>query len=157
MNKFPVNITSANAMHTARTVGIGALRGYRGVLKTKLLATDMAIKGLEKVGAKPQLIEIKKENENMNKFLSTAAILAVTGAALGAVGYYLYKKEKELSDYEDLLFTQEYMDEYQTQAPMQTQEPLDCEHQPNETCCCEPPEEQPQQKAVPQPELFGEE
>ena len=106
----------ANTAKTATSLGITALYGYRSFLKAKVLATDVAIKGLENVkknqNRKNVYKPIEKEKEAMKSFASALAVLAVTGAAIGAAGYYLYKKEKELNEYEDLLFNDEYMHEY---------------------------------------------
>ena len=94
------------AAKTART----ALRGYRLGLRTKIYATDMAISQLDgyakakKVG---KIQENKKENKDMKNFLAGLTAIAVTGAALGAAGYYLYKKHNEEKDYDDILFTED--------------------------------------------------
>jgi hypothetical protein len=40
----------------------------------------------------------------MKNFVAVISVLAATGLTLGAAAYYLYKKDQELSDYEDLLY-----------------------------------------------------
>lgn len=86
-----------------------ALLGHRTVLQTKLAATNAAITAvhtMKKKNSNRAQIE-NKENKNMKNFFSALTVLAVAGATLGAAGYYLYKKNKELDEYEDLLYTDE--------------------------------------------------
>lgn len=112
------------AAKTART----ALKGYRMGLRTKIYATDMAISELERYGRNKRvqnLPEIKKENNNMKSFLAGLTAVTVTGAILGAAGYYLYKKYNEENKYDDILFTDD----------------LECD-------CCEETEEDKMKKVV---------
>lgn len=90
------------------------LIAYKFTLKTRLLATDTAITGLKKIAHnnKKALVEQQKENEKMKSFLSALTVLAVAGAALGAAGYYLYKKEKELNEYEELLYSDDFSGDF---------------------------------------------
>ncbi|MEG1863287.1 MAG: hypothetical protein RR198_06720 [Oscillospiraceae bacterium] len=106
----------AKVKKAATNVGLVALHGYRAFLKAKIVATDVALLSIEGIkknqNNKPNYAPKEKEDDTMKSFVSALAVLAVTGAAIGAAGYYLYKKEKELNEYEDLLFNDEYMHEY---------------------------------------------
>ena len=92
-----------------------ALAGHRGVLKSKILATDMAISTLAVMAAKEkriaktdtsvQMEKTEKENTDMKSLLKGIVAIAAIGAAVGA-GYAYYKKNKSTGeDYEELLYT----------------------------------------------------
>ena len=49
----------------------------------------------------------------MKRFLSALAVLAAAGAAVGAAGYYLYKKTNPDENYEDLLVTEEMGEDFE--------------------------------------------
>ena len=51
----------------------------------------------------------------MKNIIAALAALGTVAATLGAAAYYLYKKDKELSEYEDLLYTDE-MDRFADEA-----------------------------------------
>ena len=103
--------------HVALTGAKTALTAYKFTLKAKLFAADTAITGLEKIAHNNQkaLVKQQKENDNMKSFLSALTVLAVAGAALGAAGYYLYKKEQELNEYEELLYSEDLAEDYMPQ------------------------------------------
>ena len=92
-----------------------ALAGHRGVLKGKILATDMAINSLSALAAKEKrnalaqstvaMEKTDKENTTMKSLLKGIVAIAAIGAAVGA-GYAYYKKNKATDeDYEELLYT----------------------------------------------------
>ena len=49
----------------------------------------------------------------MKRFVSALAVLAAAGVAVGAAGYYLYKKSKAEENYEDLLIEDEMGEEFE--------------------------------------------
>ncbi|MBQ8604877.1 MAG: hypothetical protein IJ410_08580 [Oscillospiraceae bacterium] len=48
----------------------------------------------------------------MKRFISGLVALAAAGAAVGAAGYYLYKKNQKPDEGEELLYTEEMGDEF---------------------------------------------
>lgn len=112
-----------------------ALMVYRGVLTVKIFTVDTIIKGIDlapkkHTNIKQDIIKVietqSKQEDNLqksvtvkekNKMKKSSVIaafvsVAAVGAALGAAAYYLYKKEQELNDYEDMLFSEEHLSGY---------------------------------------------
>lgn len=102
------------------------LQVYRTVLSFKIFSIDSILKVLKAennlVWPKSHLPVIKetteikntKETKKMKKsngFAIFVFFVAVC-SALAAIACYLYKKEKELDDYEDMLFSEEYLEGY---------------------------------------------
>lgn len=48
----------------------------------------------------------------MKRFISGLVALAAAGAAVGAAGYYLYKKNQTPDEGEEMLYTEEMGDEF---------------------------------------------
>ncbi len=48
----------------------------------------------------------------MKRFISGLVALAAAGAAIGAAGYYLYKKNQMPDEGEEMLYTEEMGDEF---------------------------------------------
>ena len=48
----------------------------------------------------------------MKRFISGLVALAAAGAAIGAAGYYLYKKNQKPDNGEELLYTEEMGEEF---------------------------------------------
>lgn len=87
----------------------------------------------------PEIKNIEvKENVPMKKstFLKIVAFFAFVAAALAGVAYYLKKKEEELNEYEEMLFSDDYLSDY-----MPKDEEECCQ---DGSCCTESAEEENQ-------------
>lgn len=103
----------AAAVRTAR----GALYGYRARLRAKMAVADAALAGVNKferkyTGPAPALdrAQEKGKNDMKNVIALTLAVVAAA-ATLGAAGYYLYKKNREDEEYEDIIVDDALTDE----------------------------------------------
>ncbi len=112
-------IRNPNAKLAVIKAGQLALAGHRRVLKSKIMATDMAIRSLAALADKEKRIapaqdtviteEIKKETKGMKHLLAGIVAVAAVGAVVGA-GYAYYKKNKAVAteeDYEELIFSED--------------------------------------------------
>ena len=109
----------------ALAAGNAALKGRRLMLRSELRATEAAIKAFEKMNnrsAKGTVLE--REKKSMKNFLALVSVIAAAGATLGAAAYYLYKKDQELNEYEDLLYNDEEDEDFDTEDPLTDEEKL---------------------------------
>jgi len=70
------------------------------------------------------------------------AFLAAVAAALVAVMMYLKKKEKNLAEYEEMLYSEDYLADYMPKEECdccceEAEEEYCCPEQAEGTCCCE--------------------
>ena len=128
-------------------VAVWALEVYKIILSAKAYAVDGVIKttkavksGAGKLSAvkrrdsapstENQSANNNKENTSMKKstFWSLIAFLVAVCAAVAGILYYLKKREAELEEYDDMLFSEDYLADY---LPKDEE---DCCH---DDCCCE--------------------
>ncbi|MEG2081755.1 MAG: hypothetical protein RR011_00835 [Oscillospiraceae bacterium] len=132
------------------------LQMYRTTLVMKLFTIDAILKTVKSQhnllsGGSPTAPVVKtKEKTEMKKSngLAIFAFFAAVCSALGAVAYYLYKREKELDEYEDTLFNDEYLDDYM---PHEENGCDETENSCDEKCSCGC-EETPVEDAAPNAE-----
>lgn len=109
--------TGANTKTAIIKAGQLALKGHRTVLKSRIFATDMALKSLGAMADRQKQVTIpqntvnteitEKENTNMKRLFAGIVAVAAVGAA---VGYAYYKKNKNTAseeDYEELIFSED--------------------------------------------------
>ena len=132
------------------------LKGYKLVLKAEDFAADVALAAtngwknsvavLDKnrtVPDKPLTVEenIKdKEKYTMKKpcIWGVLAFLAAVAGALVAVALYLKKKEENLAEYEEMLYSDDYLADYMpTDDCCCEKTEFCCEEEAEGTCCCE--------------------
>ncbi|MEG0092098.1 MAG: hypothetical protein RR846_10830 [Oscillospiraceae bacterium] len=150
---MPTALKLFKKMGGAATFG---LQMYRTALMMKIFTIDTILKTVKPQhhllaeGTKPAPIVKTKEKTEMKKSngLALFAFFAAVCAALGAVAYYLYKREQELDEYEDTLFNDEYLDDYMPQdEPCEDKKDVACEDECS--CGCT---EAPKNDADPAPE-----
>lgn len=114
------NITTFKLIKKMGGAAVVGLQVYRNILALKVLSIDLMLKAVKSQHhplpqkSLPTPIKETKEKKEMKKSNGFAVFMffAAVCSALGAVAYYLYKKEKELGDYEDMLFSEEYLEGY---------------------------------------------
>ena len=116
---------SEKSKKTALIAGGAALKGRRLILKSELRATEAAIKAFEKMNHRSVKGTVtESEKKSMNNFLALVSVIAAAGATLGAAAYYLYKKDQELNEYEDLLYNDEEDEDFDTDDPLTDEDTL---------------------------------
>ena len=146
MADFKRNVSFVKVLRGGSDMALFALEVYHGIIQAKAAAVGLALDAAKRCKKTYRLsqnnppscenekilkINQTKESENMKKsnFWSFLAFLAVVCAAIGGVAYYLKKKEDELNEYEDMLFSEDYLADYM---------PKDEEENSEESCsCCE--------------------
>ena len=150
MNILPKNISWIKIARNTGDMAAFALEAYKLVLTAKYYAAETAVKAVkayknassfvsapfaakECTAAKPDeyVNDNKNDKENyiMKKtcILGVIAFLAAVAGALVAVAVYLKKKEQNLAEYEEMLYSEDYLADYMPKE--------ECE------CCCDECEE----------------
>ena len=148
MDKKLKNISVFKVAANLGDVTVSALEVYKTLLSVKYFAADSLANalcvfrsGAEKLKGttkkqEPSALTVEnknekvKENTSMKKstFWALVAFAATACAAVAGIAYYLKKREKELEEYDDMLFNDNCLADYL---------PKDEEDCGFDDCCCE--------------------
>ena len=167
MNIFPRNIPWIKIARSTGDMAAFALEAYKAVLSAQYYAAETAVKAVKAYDNATSFISSKlavkenrkpvpadplnenkndKENFTMKKtcILGVVAFLAAVAGALVAVALYLKKKEQNLAEYEEMLYSEDYLSDYMPKEECdccceEAEEEFCCEEEAEDTCCCEEP------------------
>lgn len=167
MNFLPDSKLLFKIARSSEDAAIFALEAYKIILTARYRAAETALKAAKAYNSTTAVLNrtfspekasvavmqknektneniIDKENPTMKKscIWGVIAFLAAVAAAVVAVMLYLKKKEQNLAEYEEMLYSEDYLADYMPEEECdccceEAEEEFCCPEQAEGTCCCE--------------------
>ena len=154
-----MNISLFKLARIAGDVTEFVLKGYKVILKAENFMADVALAATngyknsvaffdKKCTVPERPLTVEENNKDKEKYtmkkpciLGVVALLAAVAGALVAVALYLKKKEENLAEYEEMLYSDDYLADYMPTdeccCGCEEEEEFCCEEEAEGTCCCE--------------------